>query len=500
MGTKLDVLKGILAEVADLSQAASVLHWDQATYMPPGGVNGRANQIATLNRLAHERFTAEDVGRLLEELESGIGQLDPDSDEVRLLRVTRREYDKSTKVSPEWVAEFSQATSQAQQTWQKARAENDFAKFQPDLEKILELRRSYSDFFKPFDHVYDPLLDAFEPGMKTADVKAIFEELRPKQVALLEAIADRPQVDASFLHLNYDEQSQWDFGVELIKQIGYDMDRGRLDKSAHPFTIGLGLDDVRITTRVVPDFLGSALFGTIHETGHALYEMGINPAYERTPLGAVSSLAVHESQSRLWENIVGRSYEFWEFFYPRLQNYFPDQLGNVKLEAFFSGINQVQPSLIRVEADEATYNLHIMLRLELEIALMEGNLPVKDLPEAWNTRMQDYLGLTPPNDALGVLQDIHWSFGHVGYFPTYALGNLVSVQIWERLNQEIADIKDQIRRGEFSRLLDWLKTNIHIHGSKFEPQELIERVTGSKIDPQPYMRYLNEKYGEIYGL
>jgi carboxypeptidase Taq len=307
-------------------------------------------------------------------------------------------------------------------------------------------------------------------------------------------------VDDSFLHQPFDEQKQWDFGVEVITKFGYDWHRGRQDRTVHPFTTNFGINDVRITTRFIPDYFSSAFFSTTHETGHALYEQGVDQALARTPMAGGASMALHESQSRLWENLVGRSCDFWEGFYPRLQEYFPAQLGNVSLDAFYKGINRVQPSLIRIESDEATYNLHIMLRLELEIALVEGSLEVKDLPEAWNTRMQEYLGLTPPDDAHGVMQDVHWSSGLMGYFSTYALGNLVSAQLWERINADIPDVTGQIRRGEFSSLLGWLREKIHRHGAKYEPQELVQRITGSRIDPAPYLRYLQSKYGEIYGL
>lgn len=500
MEEKFAQLKSILAEVHDLNAAAALLEWDQQTYMPPGGTEDRGNQLATLNKIAHIKFTSDEVGRLLDELQPWAAQLDPDSFEARLIKVTRREYEKKTKVPPDMVAEYAQITTAAHQAWQEARAESNFAKFQPHLEKVVDWRRRYAALFAPYDHVYDPLLDDFEPGMKTAEVKAIFDALRPQQVALIQAIVARPQVDDSFLHQPFDEQKQWEFGVEVATKFGYDWKRGRQDKSAHPFTIHFSIDDVRITTRFMPDYFSSAFFSTAHETGHALYEMGVDPSLARTPLAEGASLAMHESQSRLWENLVGRSRAFWEHFYPRLQEYFPAQLGNVSLEAFYKGINKVQPSLIRVEADEATYNLHIMLRLELEIALMEGSLEVKDLPEAWNDRMREYLGLTPPNASLGVLQDVHWSNGYIGYFATYALGNLISVQLWERIQADIPDLIEHIRRGDFVPLLSWLREKVHRHGRKFEAQELVQRITGSKINPEPYMRYLRTKYGEIYGL
>ena len=500
MESKLKQLKDILGEVVDLRNVSQVLGWDQQTYMTAGSSEDRGYHLATIDQLAHVKFTSDEVGKLLDELESWVAQLDPDSDEARLVKVTRREYDKLIKVPPDMVMEFSQITTAAFGVWQEARAQSNFAMFQPHLEKVVDWRRRYAALFAPYDHVYDPLLDDFEPGMKTADVKAIFDTLRPQQVALIQAISESPQVDNSFLHQSFDEEKQWDFGIEVATKFGYDWDRGRQDKSAHPFTTSFGINDVRITTRFMPNYFSSAFFSTAHETGHALYDLGIDPALARTPLAGGTSLAVHESQSRMWENLVGRSLPFWEGFYPRLQEYFPDQLGNVSLESFYKGINRVQPSLIRVEADEATYNLHVMLRLEIEIGLMEGSLDVKDLPEVWNARMQDYLGQTPPNDTQGVLQDVHWSNGYLGYFSTYALGNLVSVQLWERIYADTPDLSEQIRRGEFSALLGWLREKIHRHGAKFEPQELVERITGSKIDPAPYMRYLTTKYSQIYGL
>jgi carboxypeptidase Taq len=343
-------------------------------------------------------------------------------------------------------------------------------------------------------------MDDFDPGLKTKDVQAVFATLRKEQVELVRQVMERPQVDTSFLELEYDPKAQWDFGVAVVTCLGYDWKRGRQDESVHPFTCSVGNNDVRITTRVVPRQLTTALFGTIHEGGHALYEQGIDCALYRTPLATNTSLAVHESQSRMLENLVGSSLPFWKFFYPRLQRVFSEQLGGVDLMRFYRGINQVRPSLIRIEADEATYNLHIMLRMELEIALMEGSLAVGDLPEAWNKRMQEYLGLTPPNDALGVLQDVHWSGGSIGYFPTYALGNLISAQLWEKMNTDIPDLDRQFEQGRFEGMLEWLRSRVHSHGAKFESQELVERITGSKISPQPYLRYLKGKYSEIYGL
>jgi len=500
MQEKLDQLKAILAEVYDLSSAAALLGWDQQTYMPSAGAEGRGHQIATLEKIAHNKFTSDQVGQLIEDLVADLKQLDPDSDDACLIKVSDREYKKQTRVTSEWVENFARETTIAHQVWEKARSENNFAGFQPNLERIFELRREYSAFFVPYEHVYDPILDDFEPGLKTADVQEIFKTLRPQQVELIKAISEKPQVDDSFLRGEFDDRKQWDFGVSVITAFGYDWNRGRQDRAAHPFTESNGRDDVRITTRIYPDELTAGMFSSMHEAGHALYELGVDHALARSPLASGASLALHESQSRMYENLLGRSMPFWEFYYPRLQDTFPAQLGNVSLEDFYRGINKVEPSLIRVEADEATYNLHVMLRLELEIALMERSLEVKDLPEAWNAKMEQFLGVTPPNDADGVLQDVHWSSGLIGYFSTYALGNLISLQLWELIQQDIPNLPDQVRKGQFGELLEWLRRKVHRHGAKYEPQDLIMRITGSKIDPVPYMRYLNNKYSQIYEL
>jgi len=496
---KLEKLKETIATLADIGGVQAILGWDQQTYMPPGAAEMRGQQTATLGRLAHEIGTSPELGKLLDELRPYAASLDPDSDDARLIKFAIRDYERATRVPADFVVEQAQVVTLANQAWAEARGKSDFSIFRPHLEKIMELTHRFVGFFPPADHPYDILLDAFEPEMKTADVKAIFDALRPQQVELIKAIAAQPQVDDSFLHQPFDEQKQWDFGVEVITKFGYDWQRGRQDKSAHPFTGGPGVNDVRITTRVTPDFLNSMLFGTMHEAGHAMYEQGVAQTLVRTNLIGGASLAVHESQSRMWENLVGRSYPFWQHFYPALQEKFP-QLAGVPLDTFYKGINKVQPSLIRVEADEATYNLHIMLRLEIEMALIEDKVAVKDLPEVWNAKINEYLGVTPPNDSQGVLQDIHWSWGLFGYFSTYALGNLISAQLWEKINQDIPDLDEQIRQGKFDALLGWLRANIHVHGRKFMPQELVQRVVGSKIDSAPYMRYLRKKYGEIYSL
>jgi carboxypeptidase Taq len=495
---KLNQLKTILGEVDDLDRANSVLGWDQQAYMPPGGAEARGNIQATLSRLSHEKATSEEVGKLLEELDGAFE--DADSDDARLIKVARRNYQKATKVPSEMVAERAKLQTIGNQAWQQARAKSDFSIFQPHLEKMVDWVQRYGDLFKPYDHIYDPLLDDYEPGMKTAEVQAIFDHVRPQQVELIKAIAEQEQIDDSFLHQHFDEAKQFDFGVEVAKRYGYDFERGRQDKVTHPFMTNLGYGDQRITVRVSDKFFNTYFFAAMHETGHALYEQGIRKDLERSPLYGGTSLAVHESQSRLWENLVGRSRPFWTHFYPRLQEIFPSQLKGVDVGSFYKGINKVAPSFIRVEADEATYNLHIMLRMQIEIEMLNGELDVKDLPDLWNSRFEEYFGIVPENDALGCLQDVHWSFGLYGYFSTYALGNLVSSQLWEKIEQDLPDAYDQISKGKFEALHNWLAEKIYVHGSKFEPQELVQRVTGEKINGDAYIRYLRKKFGEIYGL
>ena len=500
MSEKLQQFKTLLAEVADLNSAQALLSWDQQTYMPPGGAEARGNQLATLGKISHQKFTSEEIGKLLDDLEKEYAGADPDSDDLRLLKLTRHSYDRATRVPAEFVAEFAVVTSKAFEAWVEARSKSDFSIFRPHLEKVVELNQRYILFFPAADHPYDILLDKYERGMKTADVRAIFDTLRSQQVELLQTISEREQVDDSFVGVEYDEQKMFDFSKEIATKFGFDWNRGRQDKAPHPFTTFFSINDVRITTRFEPNVPTNTLFNTMHEVGHGLYDLGSKQVYERTPLAGGASLAVHESQSRMWENLVGRSLPFWEHFYPGFQDLFPAQVGDIDLQTFYKGINKVESGLIRVEADEATYNMHIMLRLELEIAMIGGAAEVKNLPEIWNARMEEYLGVLPPNDAKGVLQYVHWSYGDMGYFSTYALGNLISAQLWEKINVDIPNLTDKFRKGEFGELLAWLREKIHVHGSKYEPQELVQRVTGSKIDAAAYVRYLKQKYGEIYGL
>ncbi len=498
MQERLDELKSLLGQVQDLNAAAAVLEWDQETYMPDGAAEARAHQVATLRKLAHEFFTADEVGTLLEALAPETQALDPVSTEASLVRVTRRDYDKALKVPASLVAEMAEAVARGKQTWRKARAENTYATFAPHLERLIALNVQKAEALGYEDRIYDALLDQYEEGMKTATVETVFTDLRAQLVPIVQAIAESTPPDASFLHQPFDTQKQWDFGMGVLKDVGYDFDRGRQDISTHPFTTSFSITDVRVTTRVNEQFLPSALSSTLHECGHGLYEQGIDLALERTPLADGTSLGMHESQSRMWENLVGLSRPFWQHYYPQLQAVFPDQLGGVSLETFYRGINNVTPGLIRVESDEVTYNLHIMLRFELEQAMVEGRVQVAELPDLWNAKMEEYLGLRPETDAEGVLQDIHWSLGAIGYFPTYSLGNLMSVQLFDQAQQDLPDLENQIASGQFAGLLGWLQTNIHQYGRKLQALEILQRVTGQGLDAGPWLAYIRQKYGAIY--
>lgn len=507
MEDKLQQLKTRLNRVADLNSASSVLHWDMETYMPNGGGQARADQIGTLTALAHQYFVDEEVGKLLEELSGQADQLDYDSDDAALIRVAWREYERAVRVPLPLVEEISRTASLSQQTWQKARQDNNFALFRPWLEKTIALQKQLAACANLPGNLYDALLDYYEPGMDSAQIEAIFTPLRPKLVELVKGIAAHSEtVDDSLLHQHFDPDKQMAFGREVVTQLGYSFDRGRLDFSAHPFTIHFSRDDARITTRVMADYMPSALMGTVHEAGHAMYEQGTSPTLYRLGLGTQGSMAegasmsVHESQSRFYENVIGRSRPFWRYFYPRLQAIFPEQLGSVDLEAFYRALNKSEPSLIRVEADEVTYGLHIMLRFELENDLINDRVKVKDLPGIWNERMEQYLGVTPPNDSLGVLQDVHWSGGAFGYFPDYLLGSIFSAQLWEQMQKDNPTVVSEIEAGRFDAVLSWLREKIHQHGKKFTFAELAQRATGSTLRWEPYIDYLTGKYGEIYGL
>ncbi|MGZ6581601.1 MAG: carboxypeptidase M32 [Gaiellaceae bacterium] len=487
---KFDELRGRLAEISDLGKTAALLGWDQQVMMPRRGASIRAEQLATVGRIAHQKFTSAEVGKLLDDLRDWGEQHEYDSFEASLVRVTSRDWEKASKVPSDLRAEMSRSAALANQVWIDARSENDFAKFLPVLRKNLDLRKRYIDCFEVGDEPYDIVLDDYERNMKTAEVRRIFDHLKEHQAPLVKEIASYAQIDKPAKNLPVEPQKA--FELEIVREFGFTDDAWRLDPTVHPFASGTGITDIRITTRYFKEHLGG-LFGTMHEFGHGLYEHQIDPSLERSPLARGVSLGMHESQSRMWENLVGRSLPFWRRFFPRLQQHFPDDYAGYDAESIYREVNAVEPSLIRVEADEATYNLHIILRFELEQELIDERLAVRDLPGAWNARMEEYLGVDVPDDARGVLQDMHWAGGGFGYFPTYSLGNVISVQIWERLKEELGDVDERFERGEFGEVREWLRDHLYRMGRKFTPQETIERVTGSPIDAKPYVRYLREK-------
>jgi carboxypeptidase Taq len=488
-------LEDRLATISDVSGAAAVLAWDRQTYMPEGGVGGRAEQLATLSRLAHEMLVSPETGDLL----ARSGEREPDSDEGAFLRLARREYDRASRLPARLVSEISRTTALAERAWIQARESSEWSLFAPHMERVLALKREEASYLDG-EHPYDAMLDRYDPGASTQRLRSMFDTLKAGIVPLVRDVSERLGEDRTApLRGYFDEATQEELGREVISSFGYDWSRGRQDMAVHPFCINFGgPGDVRITTRIDPALLAVGFFGTCHEAGHALYEQGVDPSYSRTPLASGVSMGVHESQSRLWENLVARSRPFWSHFRLRLREVFPgvsDDLGTL-----YMAVNEVRPSEIRTEADELTYNLHILLRFELELALFEDGLAVADLPEAWNAKMEEYLGIVPENDALGVLQDTHWAVGLFGYFPSYTVGNVLSVQLFEAAVEGRPEIMTEMERGEFGTLLGWLRENVHRHGQKYEPDDLIERATGSPPDTAPYLRYLQTKFGELYDL
>ncbi|HEX3806711.1 MAG TPA: carboxypeptidase M32 [Gaiellaceae bacterium] len=493
---RFDELRTRLAEISDLVKTAAVLGWDQHVMMPVRGAAIRAEQLATVGRIAHVKFTSAEVGSLIDSLRSFGEQHEYDSFEASLIRVAARDWEKASKVPADLRAEMSRSAALANQVWVDARKNNDFASFLPVLRKNLDLRKQYIDCFEVGDEPYDIVLDDYERDMKTAEVRRIFDYLKEHQAPLVKEAAENGAIEKS--EKTFDIAAQKIFELEVIREFGFTDDAWRLDLTVHPFASGAGIDDIRITTRYFPDRL-EGLFGTMHEFGHGLYEHQIDRALERSPLARGVSLGMHESQSRMWENLVGRSLPFWRRFFPRLQELHPKALAGYDAERWYREVNAVEPSFIRVEADEATYNLHIILRFELEQAMLADAFPLEQLPEEWNRRVYEYLGIEVPNDTLGVLQDVHWSGGSIGYFPTYALGNLISAQIWEKATADLPDLEAGFEQGEFAPLRDWLHEHLHRHGRKYTPGETLERVCGtSEIDPEPYVRYLRTKLAGVY--
>lgn len=484
-----------------LGSCLSVLSWDEQTNLPPGGAEHRANQLSLLAGLTHERATVPRVGELLAELESA--DVGPDgSDEAVNIREIRRSYDRATKLPQRLVEELSHTETLAQQVWVRARKQSDFSQFEPWLVKVLNLKREEADAIGYGDgQPYDALLDSYEPGATTADIQAAFAPLRDELVTLVAAIRDSGRSpDTSIITRSYPVDAQRAFGIQAATAIGFNFDAGRLDVAAHPFCSGFGPGDCRLTTRYDEHHFPGAFFGTLHEAGHGMYEQGLNRDAFGTPMGDTVSLGIHESQSRMWENFVGRSRAFWDHFMPQAQASFPEALGDVTVDTFHWAVNDVRPSLIRVEADEVTYNLHIMLRFELEQAMLNGDLKPADVPAVWNETFVRFFGITPPNDADGCMQDIHWSAGLFGYFPTYALGNMYAAQFFETADRELGGLHDQFARGEFSPLLGWLNEKIHQPGKRYRAQDLVRHVTGEPLTHAPLMRHLHARFDVLYGL
>jgi carboxypeptidase Taq len=492
----LDDLKQRVAEVYDLERALGVLGWDQRTMMPPQGAPARSEAAATLAGLAHERFVTDEIGRLLDELAPLEVELDYDSDDASLIRVTRRDWEKARRVPPELEAAWTREAGKAHSAWLEARAANDFSVFLPAFQRVHDVALRWAELMEPGDSPYDPFLNEYEPGMKTADVKAVFDVLRPELTAIVSEAGEPP--DDSFLEGDYPLATQEEFLAGILRDFGFEEGAYRLDPTVHPFATSFTRTDIRMTTRYRPDNLRS-LWSTMHEAGHGLTYRGTDPALGRSPLYGNASLGLGESQSRTWENLVGRSLPFWRGRYPELQRFFP-QLQAVDLDDFYRGINRVAPGLIRVHADEVTYSLHIILRFELEQELVAGTLAPADLPEAWNARIADFLGVEVPDDVRGVLQDVHWTRASYGYFPTYALGNVLSVQIWRAVEEELPDLDAQLEAGEFGPLYESLRERIYRHGRKFTPMETLERAIGAdQIDPAPYLEYLRGKVAALRG-
>lgn len=501
MTHSLEQLRVRLAELSDLRNAALLLQWDQQTMMPPRGWSSRADTLATLERISHDLFVSSEIGRLLDGAGSEVNGAPFESDDASLVRVTRRRWEKARRVPTELAAEMAHAASVGQEAWVAARANSDFDAFAPHLMRNIELARQYVECCTGFDCAYDALLDDYEHGMRTAEVSRLFNELKAALVPMIATLAQHSdRVDDTCLHGTFPIDRQRQLALDVVGRMGFDRSGWRLDDTVHPFAAAFGSHDVRITTRWDESFFPSSLYGAMHECGHGLYEAGIADALQRTPLGTGESLGIHESQSRLWENMVGRGLAFSGVLAPTLGALFEGLPEGFDQRTLYRAINRVKPSYIRVEADEATYGLHIVLRFELEQDLIEERLSVADLPDAWNAKVQEYFGLDAPDAAEGVLQDVHWSAGLIGYFPTYALGNLIAGALWKKVHADVPDLDEQIAVGELTGLREWLREHVHRHGAKFSAAELLERELGEPITVSPFVSYLKAKLCDVYGL
>ena len=490
------------SELYDLAATGGLLNWDQEVYMPPKGAETRSFQQATVAGIYHEKLTGRKVGELIKKAKNKVkaerGRLN--IYDKALVREIAREYKKAVKLPGELVKAISQQQSRSIESWRKAKEKSDFSLYEKDLARMLALQVKAAQLLREKKQsLYDVMLDNHAPGLTESSVEAVFRPLQPrltelgKRIGTVTGGGDRPVLGKKFEFAKLKG-----FAQDVSREMGFDYAAGRLDTSPHPFTTDFGINDVRITTYYIESDVRPVIFGTIHETGHALYQQGIDPRLDRTHLAGGTGLGMHESQSRFWENIIGRSPEFWQYFYPKLKAVFPEQFKNVSREEFVKAVNVVQPSLVRVEADEVTYGLHIILRFDIERELVTGRLKVKDLPKAWNKRMKDYLGIVPPNDRLGVLQDIHWAHGSFGYFPTYLMGNLIGAQMWATMKKEVPDVQKKVAAGELGPVRNWLKEKIHKTGRLYLTEELLKKVTGEDLKPQYFLAYLEEKFKAIY--
>lgn len=498
MQEKFTQLKKHLARIEDLDGARRLLYWDMQTYLPSGSTQTRANQMATIKRLIHQIRTSDEVGSLLEELSTNLDSLDYDSDEASIIRVNWREFQKLVKIPAERMESFTAESTLAYEAWREARLQSDFSIFQPHLEELLDLQREFTIYLADdAENPYDSLIDFHETGMTHAEIDAIFTAVRPQLIDLIQSLRSTEQIDDSMLQDDFHKVGLLELSLAMAKDLGYSFDHGRLDLTPHPFTMGMSYRDVRITTRLQEDYPLFTIMAAIHEAGHAIHRQQCSPDLYQT-MTSQYTYSTGESQSRLYEMIIGRSLEFWTHYYPRMQSTF-SSLEKVSLDDFYKALNKVEPGFIRVQADPVTYGLHIMLRFELENDLINGNINVADLPEIWNTKMDEYLGVVPDDVSQGVLQDIHWT-DMMGYFPTYLLGSIFAVQLWNKLLEEYPQVNEEIAIGSFEFIAQWLAKRIHAHGGKFNLQELAERAVGSPLSSEPFINFLTRKYSQIYGL
>ncbi len=486
-----------MQKIADINNAIAVLGWDKEVNLPVKGARFRSQQVATLSGISHELFVDSEFGDLLEQLNAGNSL---DIKQKKNVALSLKDYQRNNKLSKEFVIRRSKIVSESYHAWVTANKQSDFEIFKPSLKKLVDLKLEEAELIGYEEHPYDALLDEFEPGMTTAELETLFIDVREQLVEFVKEIKQQPEINSAFLNQFYQKDKQWDYGIEILKTIGYDFGAGRQDISPHPFTTNFSSEDVRVTTRIDENDFSNMLWSCIHEGGHALYEQGLPSDQYGLPLGAHISLGIHESQSRLWENNVGRSKAFWNHHYPALQALFPEHLGDLSVDAFYAAINKVQANLIRTEADELHYHFHVLIRFEIEKGLLEGSIPFDEVKDIWNAKYKEYLGVDVPNDSKGILQDIHWSHGSFGYFPTYSLGSFYAAQFYNQAEKDIAGLEGKIASGNTSELLDWLRTNIHAHGRFYSSQEICEKVTGEPLNFKYFMDYARKKFGSIYGL